>query len=979
MHTIVTTGTWPAAFDPAAASRLIERIEQRWDAAPAVLQTEPIRRILDAVGGNSPYLAELVLREFPTFRAFCQDGPDTTLRTVFDALDRVQIGQPRAAIAAALRLAKRQAAMLIALADIGGAWPVGQVTEALTVLAEKTLGLAVRHLLRAAHDNRAIRLGDPESPDRDGAFVALGMGKLGGRELNYSSDIDLILIYDAESPVFAATEAVGMITARMARDLVTLMDARDADGYVFRTDLRLRPDPSATPPAVSLLGALTYYESMGQNWERAAMIKARPVAGDLDLGERFLAAIRPFVWRRGLDFAAVADIHALKRRINTVRNTALAAGDDPVTRLAGYNVKLGEGGIRDIEFLIQTLQIVWGGRDPSLRLKSTLLAGARLVETGHLDAAAFAELTACYRFFRTVEHRIQMVNDRQTHQLPDSPEEIGRIAVFLGFPDAGAFTAELLRHIEIVRGHYRLIFEGVPEPIEGEEAGLDLDFRGDNPEPASTVAALRALGFTDHLRVISGVRAWLAGHVRALRSLRARDLMTTMVPSILAALGRQTQPDEAFNRFDRFIAALPTGVQPMSLFQRNPALLERVAQVLGAAPILSEHLARYPSALEGLIAGEGLVDAWRTLRRTLRDETRLEDVVQIVRRMVKERDFLISVATLDGRMDANGAGRERSILAYAALRTLLPRVLADFAERYGRVPGGDMAIVVMGKAGSLEMMAGSDLDLMFIYDHPEEVTESEGPRPMAPGQWFVRAVQACINALTTPGAEGPMYSLDMRLRPSGNKGPLAVSLSAFRRYHQGDAWTWERMALTRARVVAGSVPMRAKVRAAIGQALDRQVEPEKVRADATAMRARILRDLKPHGPWDVKLRPGGMIDIDFIAQALQLIHRHAAGFVPDQTGGTVLRRLADVGLLDPLDADTLIRADLLWRTIQGILRLTVGQTTAETLPPASAEPLLRAVAKLGLDAVDTAQLLHRSDAVAQQVRCLFNRLIGDAN
>ena len=967
--------TWPAPYDQQAAGRLTERITQCW---PDADLTDPeTRTVLNAIGGNSPYLSELAQREWPTFQAVRDHGPDAALRPILSAIDTASPSLPRAETAALLRQAKRQAALIIALADIGSIWSVGTVTEALTTLAEKTLGLTVRHLLRTLHGNGTITLPNPENPEHRSGFVALGMGKLGGRELNYSSDIDLILIYDADAPPFANTDGIGSVTARMARDLIALMDARDANGYVFRTDLRLRPDPAATPPAVSLLGALTYYESMGQNWERAAMIKARPVAGDLDLGDRFLTAIRPFVWRRGLDFAAVADIHALKRRIVAHRNAVLNDGDDPVRRLCGYNVKLGEGGIRDIEFLIQTLQIVWGGRDPSVRVRSTLAAGERLVETGHLDVAAFKDLTGSYEFFRMVEHRLQMVNDRQTHELPPTPEDIGQFAVFLGFPNASAFASALLHHIGIVRTHYGKVFEGVPEASDPSDSGLDLDFRGDHSEPPATVATLLGMGFTDPARVVAGVRRWLAGHVRALRSSRARDLMTLMLPHILSALAKQTQPDEAFSRFDRFIAALPTGVQPMSLFHRNPALLDRVAQVLGAAPILSEHLARYPTALEGLIAAEAPQDAFRMLRYMLRDAPRLEDTIQAVRHVIKERDFLLSVATLDGRLNANQAGRERSAVAHVALRIMLPRVLADFASRHGSVPGGDLAIVVLGKAGSLEMMAGSDLDLMFIYDHPPDVTESNGPRPMPPVQWFVRAVQACIAALTAPGLEGPMYALDMRLRPSGNKGPLAVSLSAFQRYHQGDAWTWERMALTRARVVAGGPALRAKVKQAIDEALRQPRDPQSIRADAVAMRARMARDLRPHGPWDVKLRTGGMIEVEFIAQVLQLIHIRAPGFRRDQSAIVALRRLAEANLLPDADANTLIAADILWRTIQGILRLTVGQTDSATLPPASAEPLLQAAAKAGAPAVDTADLLRKSDEVAQQVRQLFIRLIGD--
>jgi glutamate-ammonia-ligase adenylyltransferase len=715
---------------------------------------------------------------------------------------------------------------------------------------------------------------------------------------------------------------------------------------------------------------------MGLNWERAAMIKARPVAGDLALGHRFLEAIRPFVWRRGLDFAAVADIHAMKRRIDITRNAALGEEIDPVARIAGHNVKLGEGGIREIEFLVQTLQMVWGGRDPTLRVKPTLEALRRLVETGHLAEAARSQLEESYRFLRQVEHRIQMVNDRQTHDLPQQPEEVGRIACFMGYPDSAAFARAFLAHVEVVRANYRAVFEHVPDLPGDSVPGPDLDFRGDDPDPPDTIAVLKSLGFTDTRRIVTAVRQWQAGRVRALRSDRARELMTTIMPSILTALGRQSHPDEAFVRFDRFISALPAGVQPMSLFQRNPALVDRVAAVLGAAPMLSEHLARYPSALEGLLSNEESEDAKRMLRNRLKGATRLDDAIQIVRRAVKERDFLLSVATLEGRLDTDESGRQRAALADAALSVMVPRVLADFGHRFGRVPGGALAVVAMGKAGGREMMAGSDLDLLFIYDHPPEVTESRGTRSLPVSQWFVRAVQVCVAALTAPGAEGQMYELDMRLRPSGNKGPLAVSLGAFKRYHHWDAWTWERMALTRARVVAGPPALRKRVRQAIEDAVRRDQEPERVRQNAATMRSRMARDLRPHGPWDVKLRPGGLIDIEFVAQVLQVVHSKVSGFRTSQTTHIALRRLSDAGFLDKADAAVLIRADRLWRTIQGMLRMTVGRTEAEALPAASAAPLLRAAAAAGVAAVDTAELLHKSNALAQQVRAIFENQVG---
>lgn len=975
-----TLQNWPLPFDEAAGDRLVERFEATGETEIRLLKTPGLSSMLKCLGGNSPYLAALALRETDCIRRIVKEGPKKAFSYCLTSLSHVLPSTQRSETAAALRKAKRCVALITAIADVGGLWPLETVTWALSELADTTLKIAIRHLLRAAHDTGEIRLQDANRPELNCGFVALAMGKLGAAELNYSSDIDLILLYDATASVYAdgrASDRTGSFTSRLARDLITLMEARDANGYVFRTDLRLRPDPAATPPAVSLHAALLYYESMGQNWERAAMIKARPVAGDLNLGHHFLEAIRPFVWRRGLDFAAVADIHAMKQRIDSTKKTALSQMDDPVMRIAGHNVKLGEGGIREIEFLVQTLQMVWGGRDPTLRIKPTLPAMIRLVETGHLEETTRHQLDGSYRFLRQVEHRIQMVNDRQTHHLPEQLGDLNRIAQFMGYLNTQSFADDFLSHVKIVRANYHAVFEHVPDLPGTAAIRPELDFRGDDPEPLLTVAALKDLGYQDTRRIVTAVRHWLFGRVRALRSSRAQDLMTTMIPSLLVALGRQPNPDEAFGRFDRFIGALPAGVQPMSLFQRNPVLLDRVAAVLGAAPMLSEHLARYPSALEGLLTADDGVDIRRMLRERLTDAARLEDVIQIVRRAVKERDFFLSVATLEGRLDANASGRQRAALAEASLSILVPAVLADFASRFGRVPGGALAVVAMGKVGGREMMAGSDLDLMFIYDHSD--SESRGPRSLPASQWFVRAVQACIAAMTAPGPEGQMYALDMRLRPSGNKGPIAVSLESFRQYHKTDSWTWERMALTRARVVAGPVGMRRKVSLAIEAAIKQQQKPDEIRADAVTMRDRMMRELRPHGPWDVKLHAGGLVDIEFIAQTLQLVHARDADYRCSQTTHIALQRLIQVGAIAATDAKLLIKAERLWRTIQGMLRITVGRVETAELPHASSLPLIFAATKAGVPVADTADLLQKSEDIAQQVQMVFERYLGKLN
>ncbi len=973
---------WPSPHDEGAAERLVERFTELGRTEARLAGKPAVAALLRSLGGNSPYLADLAIREAASLRTLVTSGPDRVVAAAMKDLAATAPANPRDKIAATMRRTKRIIALATALADIGGLWTLERVTATLSDLAEATLSLAIAHLLRAAHDAGELRLPDPADPTRGGGFTVLGMGKLGARELNYSSDVDLVLLYDPAAPIYTDASdghAMGGFTSRIARGLVSLMEMRDADGYVFRTDLRLRPDPAVTPPAVALPAAITYYESMGQNWERAAMIKARPVAGDLALGAMFLEAIRPFVWRRGLDFAAVADIHAMKRRIDQHKGGALADVADPVTRIAGHNVKLGEGGIREIEFLVQTLQLVWGGRDPGLRQPTTLGALRLLVRAGHVPRNAARELAAAYRFLRRVEHRLQMTADRQVHELPQRPAELARFATFMGYDKAADFAAELLRHLRQVRARYAEVFELVPEPLHPGDSDLELDFSGVDPEPEETAARLRSLGFGNPARIVSAVRGWQAGHVRAMRSARARELLQQLLPRVLAALGRQAQPDAVFNRFDAFLARQPAGVQLLSLFQRNPELLDRIAAVLGAAPSLADHLTSHPAALDGLLSPEENPDPARLLRGRLDDARLLEDVIEITRRTVREEDFTVSVATMEGRIDADEAGLRRSAIADAALGALLTPVMADFANRFGRVRGGSMAVVALGKAGSREMMAGSDLDLMLVYDHPEQVSESRGARRLPVSQWFVRAAHSYVAAVTAPGVDGPLYEVDMRLRPSGNKGPVAVSLSSFRRYHAESAWTWERMALTRARVVAGPPALRERIEAAIGEALARAGDPDRIRADAASMRARMMRDLPAEGPWDVKLRAGGQIEVEFIAQVLQLIHAREAPALCSPTTRIALERLARAGKLPADDAALLIRADHVWRTVQGMLRVTLGRGARDELPEASTHALLRAAAA-ALDqtgAVDIAWLRGTLDELAQQVRAAFIRHVGE--
>ncbi|WP_458096459.1 bifunctional [glutamine synthetase] adenylyltransferase/[glutamine synthetase]-adenylyl-L-tyrosine phosphorylase [Roseomonas sp. WA12] len=971
----------PTPHDPAAAARLAEDFTAKGTAEAAYAASPAGAALLAAFGGNSPFLADLALREATALLRLAERGADAAFTAALDPLGRADPSASFAQLGAALRQAKRQAALIVAAADLSGEWGLDEVTGALSTLAETCIDLACAHLLRESAGRGEIHL--PNAAKRDARAVAKGsglvvlsMGKLGGRELNYSSDVDLMVLFDPA----AATDPDRAQSAyvRLARDLVRLLEERTAEGYVFRTDLRLRPDPAATPLAVSIPAAIGYYESFGQNWERAAMLKARPIAGDRALGESFLAEIRPFVWRRHLDFAMIADIHSIKRQIHAVHGSKRGAGAE--IAVAGHDVKLGRGGIREIEFTAQVAQLIWGGRDPGLRDPTTLGALAALAAACRMDRRAAAELADAYVFLRDVEHRLQMVADRQTHRLPEDPDGLARIASFMGYADTESFSTALTTHLRRVANHYSRQFEATPTLSLPDDESPNLVLDTAEADPA-TLDVLKGLGYANPEGVSDQLRAWYQGARRATRSERARELLAALMPSILAAFARQREPDAALTRFDSLLDRLPAGVQVLSLFQRNPVLLDRVAGVLGAAPALADHLAREPSALEGLLAG-GAGTAAGALPALVGAARHYEEVLESVRRIVTEGRFEVDVAALEGKLDVDAAGIARSDLADAAITTLLPQVSKDFATRHGKVAGGAMAVVAMGKLGGREMLPGSDLDLVLIYDHAEDATESDGPKPLAVATYFSRLAAQFVAALTAPGAEGKPYEVDMRLRPSGSKGPVATSISAFERYHGpklgegGQAWTWERMALTRARPVAGPAPLRRRIAECCRNALATHAGPAAI-ADALAMRARMLRDLPPDGPWDVKAMPGGLVEVEFIAQALQCAHAAEHPRILASSTRDALSNLARAGLLETEEAAMLVTAERFWRTLQSLLRLTVGRVRSDELPQASIHALLHGLAPLcSAGPIDLPALRAQMRDTAAGVRLAFERHIG---
>ena len=936
-HGLIETGherwlEWASRLDNNAAA-----------AAEKIITHENGRRLLDGIFANSPYLTQLCLREQACMVTILQTDPTD----VFDQL-LVDLQQIDAAhmgfepLMKALRVVKRRGALAIAIADITNYWPLEKITLAITQLAETTLTQAFRHALTQVTKRGRLpgrqNLNDSSDDCLIGSgLICLAMGKMGGHELNYSSDIDIIVLYDNELPCYADFPEVQRGFVEVTRLMVRLMEERTGDGYVFRTDLRLRPDPGATPIAISTTAAEVYYESAGQNWERAAMIKARPVACDKQASERFLARIAPFVWRKYLDFASIQDIHAIKRQIAAHKGGSMISVD-------GHNLKLGRGGIREIEFFAQTQQLIWGGRNPQLRSRGTLATLHHLAEAGHTTHEVVTDLTAAYGFLRRAEHRLQMVADAQTHSLPENSDGISHIAAFLGYDQVTDFRQALLAALVTVADHYSKLFDDSPSLAAGDNGAAvtgDLVFTGSENDPG-TVATLQEIGFADGQSIATRIRQWHHGRYRATRSERARQILTELKPRLLSALVESAQPDDAFKRFDRFLEALPCGVQIFSLFLQNPTLLDIIAKIMGMAPSLSEYLCRHPQVFEGILTRDALAELpskkamLAELTAQIEHARDYEHILDLSRRWVADRRFQIAVQQILTTINGEQASRALSDVADTAITTLLPAAEAEMIAQHGRIPGAEspaMAILALGKLGAKELTVGSDLDLIFIYDAPFDAP-SDGPKPLPASVYFTRLGQRLLTALTVKTAEGELFDVDLRLRPDGQKAPLATSLSGFQKYHQESAWTWEKMALTRARVVTGPDDLSDQIESFIKADLCQPRDADTVLRDVASMRARVARERPAESYWQVKDWRGGLLDVEFLAQYLILRFAAEQPQIIDGNTAQAFEKLAMAGLIDAEQGAVLCEAVGTWRRLQAILRLTLGngKVDPENLP-----------------------------------------------
>jgi glutamate-ammonia-ligase adenylyltransferase len=964
-----------ALADDAGRARVEEWLAEQAGGAPAdalslsaiMAAHPPVRALIDAIASSSTYLWHLVRADPARLVRLLDADPDESLARLRAAAAHLPADAAEAEAMRRLRVMKAEAALLIALADIGRVWDVTEVTAALTGIADAAVIAALRYVLWQAMHAGRLALPYPDDPERGCGLFVIAMGKMGACELNYSSDIDLIIFYDpAVAPLAPDCEA-GPLFARLTRTLIRLLQHRTEHGYVFRVDVRLRPDPSSTQVAMSAPAALDYYESRGQNWERAAWIKARVCAGDRAAGSAFTANLFPFIWRKYLDYAAISDIHEMKRRIHAWRGHSAVA-------VEGHNIKLGRGGIREIEFFVQTQQLIAGGRNTQLRGRQTLATLRALADGGWIDAAACADLSGAYRFLRTVEHRLQMVADEQTHTLPSRSDSLGRFARFLGYGNRDAFAEALLAHLHTVEWRYADLFEHAQEHA-AERRGLVFLHDADDHE---TLAKLSGMGFRHPAAVSATVRRWLAGQPRGSRGETARTDLTELAPLLIDQIAREENPDAAVVAFDRFLGNLHGGGRLFSLLRRNPDLVALVARVLGTAPRLADTLALHPEVLDLLVdpAFFGPLPGPQRLavelNGSLADAHSYEDFLDRVRGFGLEHRFLTGARILSGTASAQQAGEAFAAVADTTVRTLHAKVAGMIRESHGDVPGGDAVVLAMGKLGGREMTANSDLDLIVVYDFDPAAPESDGGRPLHAAPYFARLTQRLVSALTTQTNYGRLYDVDMRLRPSGRAGPLATSIAAFEIYQRNEAWTWEHMALTRARVVSGAPGLAARVTAVIRDVLRRPRQPA-LAGDVVAMRRAIAKEKGDADRWDLKYAAGGLIDLEFIAQYLQLACGAETPQIFDTATLSVFDKAVRAGVLAIEDAEVLLPAARLYQDIGQILRLCV----APPFDPDAAGAGLKELLTRAADVPDFATLAAHLTETQERVRRCFERIVGE--
>lgn len=892
----------------------------------------PVSSLINNVAANSPYLCQL-FEKFPEFtiRIF-EIGPDKCLSELMqDISDQANYAKNNDELKKILRQSKSKLAILTALADVGGHWSLDQVTAALSNFADLTLQLSVAHLLANGMINKKISwpkgysdkdfnpaisktIKDKRILEANCGYVILALGKLGGFELNYSSDIDLIALFDDEKD----THKTADFFIKLTRDLIDIISKRTADGYVFRTDFRLRPDPGATPLALSLNAAEAYYQSIGQNWERSAMIKARGSAGDMDVAQDFLERMKPFIWRRNLDFAAIFDIHNIKSQLHAFH------GHEEIG-IKGRDVKIGYGGIREIEFFAQIQQLIYGGRSPELRCPSTLAALEAMVNFGKLDQQTYDDLSQAYVLLRTVEHRLQMINDEQTHKIPEQDQALEQLAAFLSFSSRAQMEEKLIRTMKRVAEIFATLSGGAEKQEQNQE------HIGDNTEQFLT-----ELGFANIKDSSEVINRWRAGRYRALRSSRAVKLFEKCLPQLLREFSKTSDAMHSLARFDDFLSKLPAGVQLFSLFDANPWLFKLIAKIMGSAPFLAGQLARHPALLDTLLDPSFFKELptktslEKSLDLNLLEVQDHEDFLQATRRWLNDRRFEVGVHILEGTANSEQAEEILTTLADVILSRLIPWVENGFEAKYGTFSDGHFIAIALGSYGSGNLTFTSDLDMVFLYDiqTPENTTSK-----LSPSQYYSRLGQHIITAISSHTGDGFLYDLDMRLRPSGKSGPLVVATKTFTDYQQNEAWVWEHMALTKARLVYCDKSCKNNILSIISNSLLKETDDDALYKDIRDMHQKLVLNFPTKNIWQLRHINGGLADIDFLLQYLILKNYSSNKSLQNtdiiRSAQATTIELEKLEILNKNQAKIITSALKLYHTIHTILRLSYGNDPVE--------------------------------------------------
>ena len=880
------------------------------------------RRAVERASANAPFLRDAIAALPAVVMTFVNEGAEAAMAAAL-AVGEGELGTM-------LRRRRRALALAVALGDLSGELGLEQVTAALSDFADAALDAALA---------QAIVERVPGAEPRGMAVLALG--KLGSRELNYSSDVDLILIFDPETLPLRPRDDRTEGAVRIARRFVELIQARTADGYVARIDLRLRPSSEITPIVLPVNAAIAHYESSALPWERAAFIRARAAAGDKALGQRFLDEIQPFIWRRALDFGAIDEIRQLTVRIRDHYEKGRALSP-------GFDLKRGNGGIREVEFFAQVQQLIHGGREPALRAPATLDAMSALVTAGWLHAGVAVHLANAYRALRTAEHRVQMINDQQTHRLPADPAALDAVARLAGLADGAAMIAGLAPHVRAVRAQFDALVGETGERLSSD--------------PEKLTEELAALGFADVGTAARRIADWRSGRARSLRSAAALAAFEAMLPGLMKAIAGGGDPPHALNRLADLVERVPSGVNLFRLLEARPALAQLLAVLLSHAPLLADQLARRPELLDGLIDDSSFAEpaepasVAHELAEAIAGEP-LDRALELARRIVNERRFAYGVQLITARADPLRIARGYSDLAEGAIEALAEATAADFASTHGRIEGGELLILALGRLGGRSLTHASDLDLIFLFDAPLDAT-SDGAKPLTATDYYNRLASRIVASLSVPTAAGPLYEIDTRLRPEGAKGMLAVQLEAFDTYQRESAWTWEHMALCRARAVYGSPAGRERLRARIDALLHLPRDPAKVRADAAQMRTDMARHKSASNALDVKLEKGGLVDLEFAIHTLQLSHH--TGFDPSLS--PAIAALAAAGLMDGALVDDM----------RLLLRLLVTlRLVASAGEPA---PGSRELVATACGQADWATLLEAHGAARQRIATFWNEV-----